>query len=135
MEEHKYNDIIISPKFLTFNDFMMCKKDLDKKILKGVLLPNYILLYYNDIMKNIFSDRLLKFNNSVLEDDVTSNLFFNEFLQYWQEFYYLFYLSLKIIKSMYISNSRIISLGESPNKFIFTQSLFYEDMSINTILG
>ena len=45
---------------------------------------------------------------------------------YWQEYYYLFYLSLAIIKK-YESNSVIIALGESPMKLVFSQSLFYDD--------
>jgi hypothetical protein len=50
-------------------------------------------------------------------------------LVFWQDYYYLFYLSLKFIK-LYEPNSNIISIGESPMKFIFTQSLFYDDPEI-----
>lgn len=39
----------------------------------------------------------------------------------------MFYLSLKILKECYKSNSHIISLGESPGKIVMIQSFFYKD--------
>ena len=52
-----------------------------------------------------------------------------------QEFIYIFYLSLKIMKNYYKDDSYIICLGESPAKFIMTQSFFYDDIEMKKILG
>jgi hypothetical protein len=49
--------------------------------------------------------------------------------RFWKDFFYLFYQALNIIKE-YKSNSIIFSLGESPAKLVFTQSLFYNDDDI-----
>ena len=158
----EFNDIISSDKLLKFNDFLLYKKKmeiydsskvthLEKRTTLGILTNSEmnrndrvnksvnghkdILLHYNDVMKEVFSRRMYTFNYMKADLTMKSHLFYNEFLQFWQEFYYLFYLSLKIVVACYKSNSRIISLGESPSKLIFTQSLFYEDMVINNKLS
>jgi hypothetical protein len=67
-----------------------------------------------------------------LREDIHHILYENQSLLGWnipiflQEYYYLFYLSLKLLKNV-PSNSHIIGIGESPMKIIFTQSLFYDD--------
>jgi hypothetical protein len=51
-----------------------------------------------------------------------------------QEFYYSFYIALKIIKNYYSTDSCIVSLGESPTKMVMVQSFFYKDTYIKDIL-
>ena len=47
--------------------------------------------------------------------------------QLWKEFIMVYWLALDIIKKHYENNSLILSLGESPCKLVFTQSLFYNN--------
>jgi len=73
-----------------------------------------------------FSDIELneKYKKIIIDEQKYINFFS---LKFWQEYYYLFYLSLKIIHNYYKNDSMIISIGESPMKLIFAQSLFYAD--------
>ena len=82
------------------------------------------LIYYKKLMDDTF---ILRFNNRLNRNLV--NILGYVGLRFWQEYYYLFYLSLKIIKK-YTDNSNIIGIGESPMKLIFSQSLFYKDQYI-----
>jgi hypothetical protein len=79
---------------------------------------DFILNKYNEYIKESCNKRLIK--NRIFVNKVNIPRFL-------QEFYYIFYLSLIIIKKYYRSNSYIISLGESPSKIVMAQSFFYKD--------
>jgi hypothetical protein len=90
------------------------------------------ILRYNDFNEQtqaMDDDEFLRLYRAELDKDITLNMLSNIPI-FWQDYYGLFYLSLKFIKETYESNSKIISLGESPFKFLFAQSLFYEDPDI-----
>lgn len=61
-----------------------------------------------------------------LPDDRFHVKFCIKYLHHLQDFYVLFYLSL-LLTTHYSDNASIVCIGESPNRFIFTQSLFYYD--------
>ena len=110
--EQDYEDIQLEDKIMTYTDFEKLNKIdiLDKfkyKILNSLRKASNIIYTNNESMAYYRYVSLIN-------------------LVFWQDYYYLFYLSLKIIK-LYKSNCNIISLGESPMKLIFTQSLFYDD--------
>jgi hypothetical protein len=123
--EVKYNftlDIILSSnKLLTYNNF------------KEISSENYkeIVTYYQELIKTSYINKLSK--NELSKND-SLNKYNVILLRYWQEFYCLFYLSLYIIKKYYKSNSYIISIGESPSKIVFSQSLFYQDTNIKSFI-
>jgi hypothetical protein len=85
------------------------------------------LIIYKKLMDDAFSSRIENPPRNLI------NKLGYAGLRFWQEYYYLFYLSLKIIKK-YVDNSNIISIGESPMKLIFSQSLFYQDHLIRDYL-
>lgn len=88
------------------------------------------IIYYKKLMDDAFINRID--NISQMEGQLNELTYMG--LKFWQEYYYLFYLSLKIIKK-YIDNSNIIGIGESPMKLIFSQYLFYEDRDIKKYLN
>ena len=55
--------------------------------------------------------------------------------QYWKDYIMTFCLALDIIKKHYENNSLILSLGESPCKLVFTQSLFYSNQITNELIS
>jgi hypothetical protein len=105
-------DIIRTTKiFLNYNDYLEIYNELDDEKIK-LIINNYKELINNSLIENI--------------DDYIRL----EMLRFWKDFFCLFYLALFFIKEYYKSNSIIISLGESPAKLVFTQSLFYNDYDI-----
>jgi hypothetical protein len=95
---------------------------------------DYLKLYesFNDEEKK----NIIKYYNYLINANI-NRMSYNGKIQtitfrFWKDFFYLFYLALNIIKD-YKSNSIIFSLGESPAKLIFTQSLFYNDNIYNKL--
>lgn len=87
---------------------------------------NEIILneYKTEVLRSYFikdKNNLLNPKNNEENKDIYDKIGAPIFLQ---EFYYIFYLALKIIKTYYENNSCIISLGESPAKLVMTQSFF-----------
>jgi hypothetical protein len=101
-------------KFLEYNDYLKIYVTLNDDEKKKII-NSYKDLINESIYKmiNIFDLKLYTF-------------------RFWKDFFFLFYLALNIIKD-YKSNSIIVSLGESPSKLIFTQSLFYNDDIYNKL--
>lgn len=109
----------------------------NNKILNLLKKSDKLFDYKN--FKNIdFNDKeyLLNYYKTLIEQSYLKkesiSLSVPRFLQ---EFIYIFYLSLKIMKNYYKDDSYIICLGESPAKFIMTQSFFYDDIEMKKILG
>jgi hypothetical protein len=97
---------------------------------------NEIILneYKTEVLRSYFikdKNNLLNPKNNEENKDIYDKIGAPIFLQ---EFYYIFYLALKIIKTYYENNSCIISLGESPAKLVMTQSFFYDDSNVKDIL-
>ncbi len=109
-------DIQLEDKIMTYTDF--------EKLDKIDILDNFKYKILNSLEN---ASRIDYKDNDILPYYRYVSLIN---LVFWQDYYYLFYLSLKIIK-LYKSNCNIISIGESPMKLIFTQSLFYDDPIIN----
>jgi hypothetical protein len=84
--------------------------------------PLILQFFLNECCKRLISD--YKCNN---QNNLSQPF---KLVLFQQEYYYLFYLSLKIIKNYYEPGSHIVSIGQSPMKLIFAQSLFYKDPSI-----
>lgn len=109
------DELMTCTDFMTKNTFGNIESEEDNMV---------ILRKYYDMIKSSYLGRERDENNK-----------FNVgILRFWQEYYYLFYLSLKIIKNYYTSNSKIIALGESSSKLVFTQSIFYEDQESYTMI-
>lgn len=111
------SDLDTDDKYYTFNDFKQIDSTSYDKLLN----------YYDKLIKKSYKYKLCEtrpYSNN-------SNIIFPRF---WQEFYYLFYISLYMIKNYYSSNSNIICIGQSPSNFIFSQSLFYEDNDVLKML-
>lgn len=110
-------------------EYVLCTEDL----MLYDTMENIITQDMYDMILNKFIDTtneiyINQLNNTrYLQSNMISNKLAFGILRFWQEYYYLYYLSLDIIKKNYSSNSTIIGIGESPMKIIFTQSLFYED--------
>ena len=98
-------------------------------------LKNKTILKYNDFNEETKLMDSNKFLNLYRNEIINFSFNGHKYLPiFWQDYYGLFYLSLKFIKEFYKSNSKIISLGESPFKFLFAQSLFYEDAEIKKLM-
>ena len=109
---NKIKFIYETKNFLNYSDYLKLYETLNDEEKKSI-----IITYKDLINKSIYSDR-----------DMYKKIKTVTF-RFWKDFFYLFYLALNIIKD-YKSNSIIISVGESPAKLIFTQSLFYNDDDI-----
>jgi hypothetical protein len=109
---------------------------MSNKILNLLQKSDKLFNYKN--FKNIYTnndEHILNYyktlvEKSYLKEDTNSSIV----PRFLQEFVYMFYLSLKIIKNYYKDNSYIICLGESPAKIILTQSFFYDDIEMKKIL-
>ena len=112
-------DTLSSMNYYTYNNFSEMNIDYVKE--------QEILKYYDDLIKMDYINSTSNIYESKKLNDDIEYIYTIEHPRYWQEFYYIYYLSLKIIKENYKSNSVIISLGESPNKLTYCQSLFYDD--------
>ena len=112
-------DTLSSMNYYTYNNFSEMNIDYVKE--------QEILKYYDDLIKMDYINSTSNIYESKKLNDDIEYIYTIEQPRYWQEFYYIYYLSLKIIKENYKSNSVIISLGESPNKLTYCQSLFYDD--------
>jgi len=102
---------------------------IEPKLINGKILNDY--LYFNNLKFNKYINKYIIYYYFKLIKDTYLNRsckhkfnFVVNFLTTWQEYYNFFYLCIKMIKS-YISDSVIISIGESPSKFLYTQSLLY----------
>jgi len=84
--------------------------------------------YFNAISKDNYKP-LLDYYNSLVNKLIKESLKICEGLKFWQEYYYLFYLSLQIINKYYENDSLVISIGESPMKLVFCQTLFYKEFN------
>ena len=118
-----------------------------KKYYGGVLYDNNILKHspniytykdFNEIDKSLQHEveMLKQYKEYVLEslykaacNDYSIDQFkgFIDTLWYTQDYYCLFYISLLMIKYFYKTDAKVVCLGESPNKIIFVQSLFYDN--------
>ena len=132
------------PKF-TYKKSILYELRLSNYLLKSKnFSKNYVYEKNNEIILNEYKTEVLrsyfiKDKNNLLNpknneenNDVYDKIGAPIFLQ---EFYYIFYLALKIIKTYYKNNSCIISLGESPAKLVMTQSFFYDDSDVKKILN
>jgi hypothetical protein len=110
----KIEFIKTTDKFLNFNDYLEIYNELDDEKIKDII-NNYKDLIKNSLITSI--DNYKKNSIPILLETI----------RFWKDFFCLFYLALFFIKEYYKSNSIIISLGESPSKLVFIQSLFYND--------
>jgi hypothetical protein len=110
----KIKSINETNNFLNYIDYFKLYQTLDDEEKKNIIKS------YKDLITQVYQSH-------------SSGYFSLGIFRFWKDFFYLFYLALNIIKE-YKSNSIIISLGESPAKLVFVQSLFYNDDDINNEL-
>ena len=86
---------------------------------------------YNNILREyeriVYSDELGRDDRIKVDN-------FNPLPIFWKEFIMAFCVAFDIIKKCYKDNSLILSLGESPSKLVFTQSLFYNNPKIDELM-
>jgi hypothetical protein len=94
-------------------------------------LDNKILNLYKDELDNKFYNKNSNhYNNLAKEPTILP-------MRYWQDFYYLTYIAINMAKKFYTDNSVVVSLGESPDKLIFTQNCLFKEpelINLNIIL-
>jgi hypothetical protein len=110
----KIKSINETNNFLNYYDYFKLYQTLDDEEKKSIIRS------YRDLITQVYQSH-------------SSGYFSLDIFRFWKDFFYLFYLALNIIKE-YKSNSIIISLGESPAKLVFVQSLFCNDDDINNKL-
>ena len=86
---------------------------------------------YNNILQEyeriVYSDKLGRANIIKVDN-------FNVLPIFWKEFIMAFCVAFDIIKKCYKDDSLVLSLGESPSKLVFTQSLFYNNPKIDGLM-
>jgi len=107
-----FNELEVTNKILKYEDF-------DKVVINednyNELIKKYETFVYESSLSQICSSEILYYRYNII------------YPFFVQDFYFLFYISLILLRHFYRNNSDIICLGESPNRIHFIQSLFYKD--------